>query len=239
MRERPILFSGRMVRAILEGRKTQTRRVVSSPYAAEADAWAPGPGGLWESGIRGDGGGLARGERIRCPYGRPGVTRLWVRETWRSDAPQRVAYAADGWCGAVGNDGAGGRIFLQHGWLSKYATAEVGAYYGERAYGMRWRPSIHMPRWASRISLEVTGVRVERLQEIAEEDAKAEGVLLPEAATAKQDTADVHGLLPYRAVFAACWDSINGKRPGASWSANPWVWVIEFRRLPHAASKAA
>lgn len=180
--ERPIIFSGAMVRAILDERKTQTRRVVRGhPHTMEP-------------------------LNIGCPYGVPG-DRLWVRETWgqteqgdewgyyrgKADARLPVLFRAD--------DPTGG---------------------DDDEY---WRPSIHMPRWASRITLEVIGVRVERVQDISEDDARAEGVT-PTAPLGK--TGHAVGA-EYAAAFAALWDSINGKR--APWASNPWVWAVEFQRV--------
>jgi hypothetical protein len=195
MKERPILFSAPMVRALLSGTKTQTRRVVKpQPYADEQGnaCWngsnfgQDGRGPLFRS--------LAspvpssRTKRVHCPYGAPG-DRLWVRETWCS-LTTGFAYAADPiW---------------------------------SRAPGERWRPSIHMPRAASRITLEITGVRVERLQDISEPDAQAEGCALECMTPTGDDSGSaIHGPGGYRAL----WESING--PG-SWEANPWVWVVEF-----------
>lgn len=175
MKERPILFSAPMVRALLDGRKTQTRRVVKpQPTATREEAIRTyGKGGTFilEAGFFG----------VRCPYGQLG-DRLWVRETWGACAGSPVYRADDN------------------------ATCPDGG---------RWKPSIHMPRWASRITLEVTGVRVERLQDISEEDAIAEGV--------PEQRGD-----PW--AFQCLWDSINGARERCSWAANPWVWAITFSR---------
>jgi hypothetical protein len=174
MKERPILFSGPMVRAILDGRKTQTRRVVKLRNDSCGDPIMPND------------------PRMPCPFGGPG-DRLWVKETHGPSAGGMV-YRADG--GTACPDGG------------------------------KWRPSIFMPRWASRITLEVTGVRVERLQDISQADAMAEGVTqgvyrgLTGSIVATCEDQVVEG---YREL----WQSING--PG-SWDANPWVWVVEFKR---------
>ncbi|HWH38396.1 MAG TPA: hypothetical protein VNU21_01055 [Usitatibacter sp.] len=199
MKERPILFSAPMVRAILEGRKTQTRRVVKRPRTVTANyvlrpELYDEPGFTWWNHPD----GLRCGFSQACPYGKPG-DRLWVRETWRPalehlsecTGPTDIRYAA-----TVSE--------------AEWAT-------------MRWRPSIHMPRWASRINLEVTGVRVERLQDISEQDAADEGVgaLVPPAREGNPDQ--------YRKTFRELWETING---ADSWAANPWVWVVEFKRAP-------
>jgi hypothetical protein len=211
MTERPILFNAPMVRAILAGTKTQTRRVVK----AAPEGWAPiGPEvfsptvvdrhGDEQPGPDAYGAGNEDGsEWIRCPYGQP-EDRLWVRETWaRDDEDGALMYRAD-----LGRD------------------MNADAWEQGRIEGVprcRWRPSIHMPRWASRIALEITGVRVERLQDISDADAKAEGC------------PGGHGAIKgygYSATsvehYRTLWEQING--PG-SWDANPWVWVVGFRRV--------
>lgn len=202
MRERPILFSAPMVRAILEGRKTQTRLVMKhQPQRVIVPGLGPmlaiqQPRGenrwLWPN---------ARDEIIAsCPYGAPG-DRLWVRETWGLHQQQfdhechDVIYRAD----------------------------------DQRPSVDRWRPSIHMPRWASRIDLEVTGVRVERLQDISSDDATAEG--WPHVATGGVG-APLAEAYPI-GWFANLWESING---AGSWNANPWVWAVEFRLVASEAS---
>lgn len=215
VRERPILFSAPMVRAILAGTKTQTRRVMTRQPSDDTTVVVerfnqtmvdrhgdeqPGPevfGAWWHDGESG----------LKSPYGGPGE-RLWVRETFahiytgngtpdarRSDD---VVYRADG-----------------HG-IDSYAFGP-------------WCPSIHMPRWASRITLNITGVRVERLQAISEEDAGSEGVdydpgeggvfWVPGLGCDSDRAAD---------SFRQLWESINGT---ASWDANPYVWVVSFQRI--------
>lgn len=215
MKERPILFSAPMVRALLAGTKTQTRRVVKLPADAKhVRYWAP-PSGRSESGYADPGvnywtpdpGGETESNHLNpCPYGQPG-DRLWVREAFSGphcmDATDEcVAVQPSKW-------GEGSRIWY---WADGNPT------HGDWT---RPRPSIHMPRWASRILLEVTAVRVERLQDISEEDLAAEGI--QELIDAGVD----HDGTP-RDTYCVLWESING--PG-SWDANPWVWVVEFKRV--------
>lgn len=201
MKERPILFSGPMVRALLERRKTQTRRVVKHQITGpnppvDIFDWYEGepPRRKWVGAHRGDGNhpGCGRdNERDNalrlCPYGEPG-DRLWVRETWAevdSDDPRPVyAYRADD--------------------------------PDPRSIDGSWRPSIFMPRGACRLTLGVTGVRVQRLQEISEDDALAEGVGPFDGRSCRH-------------AYEALWQEINGKR--APWASNPWVWVVTFKRI--------
>ena len=177
MKERPILFSSEMVRAILDGRKTQTRRIIKpQPDYVDNIHKTPNTGG----------------KVIKCPFGQPGE-RLWVRETWADNirgCPNGITYRADH-CDPKG-DGPANPI--------------------------KWRASIFMPRWASRITLEITNIRVQRLHDILSADAEAEGVLWKE-----KYMNPVH-------AFVVLWDSINAKR-GFEWDENPWVWVIEFKKL--------
>ena len=246
-KERPILFNGPMVRAILEGRKTVTRRTIKdqpfdlswsrhdhrfeylSGRAGNGDevdgfyAYTTRSGGQWSA---------------KCPFGQPG-DRLWVRETWgvishdfdqqgnaidwEPDRPAKairemrfgrgyysghVVYAADGPCEWAGDEDGGG---------------------DPRS---AWKPSIHMPRAACRILLEITGVRVERLQNISEQQALAEGIRLYTDHAECGDWYHVDGIDTYsadpRKSFELLWTGING---ADSWSVNPWVWTVEFKRV--------
>jgi len=218
--EKPILFSGPMVRAILTGQKTQTRRILKDPdgFATDAesfvdqDGWWHPCADLVARGIQDP-----IGPRIRCPYGQPG-DRLWLRETWTPvdclatgydlDEPMSIGYAAD-------------RAAIRWG----HEDCQVLDTYAWNWEDLKWKPSIFMPRWASRITLEIGGVRVERLQDISEEDAKAEGV--PDQGIGNMRVFTQMGANRYH--FATLWDQINGKR--ADWMSNPWVWVVSFKRV--------
>lgn len=189
MRERPILFQGDMIRALLAGTKSQTRRAIKpqpdtrpgmnctrlifkdrqgKPLLDEA-LETPGPSCYVSL----------------CPYGEPG-DRLWVREAW---VPPHHTI----------NPG----VMTPQCYRATNPAPEM----------LRWKPSIHMPRWASRITLEVTDVRVQRLHDISHEDAEQEGVKCDMSA------------LGFRDHYAALWDRINGR---GSWAANPWVWAVSF-----------
>jgi hypothetical protein len=236
MKERPILFSGPMVRALIEGRKTQTRRIVKPqpPFGCSYVINGAQNAALCRS--------VERPEvwvvptprsvdhRLPCVYGQPG-DRLWVKETFSAH-------------GAFGDYGR------------KVYRADIPD--GKEPHGLHWKPSIFMPRAASRMALEVVGVRVERLQDISENDANAEGVrpltcevvfCVPTGiavGTARLDVG-VDGRLPcpgerfvysgetfyigavkpfYVGAYLNLWEEINGR---GSWAANPWVWVVEFR----------
>lgn len=210
-----------MVRAILEGRKTQTRRLVDPQWDSDVEFVSECPNidpflrciisghsGVWE-----DEHGL---DQVRgCPYGIPG-DRLWVKETWAAheyyngrrpvDIPEGVTIECREMPNAVTTEGNGHR---------EISTGERG----------RWRPSIFMRRWMSRITLEVVNVRVERLQCISEADALAEGIdhYVPGVTAALRGESEADPIIEYRSL----WESING---AGSWISNPWVWVIEFRR---------
>lgn len=221
MRERPILMSAPMVRATLDGSKTQTRRVASKLVRHPDLGNRYMPGAL-----------VLEGEpqhviERACPYGRPG-DRLWVREAWRTArsldhlSPQAIADRCldagyrKPWAPLL-YDADGHRNSEWRGFGPHPGAAEPG----------KGRPSIHMPRWASRISLEITSVRVERLQDISDTDAVAEGIGLNPSAVGVSMTFPP-GESACHAGFRALWESINGPE---SWAANPWVWVVDFRRI--------
>lgn len=209
-KDRPILFSAPMVRALLDGSKTQTRRVVK-----RSDEWPASAVKAVMLESRGTALAVAAdrctyGPEISCPYGQPG-DRLWVRESWST-----------------------------HAGFDRYAPSELthirSFHYwadGHLVTGKK-RPSIHMPRWASRITLEITGVRVERLQDISPADAEAEGIE-PQADGIGWKRGPISGDHPNTAkrtafpklAYQSLWESINSPD---SWAANPWVWVIEFKK---------
>lgn len=233
MKERPILFSAPMVRAILAGTKTHTRRVVKPMRGFEhnnvcrPDMVAEKHAVWWHGKYK------RVGCLQECPYGKPG-DRLWVRETW-----QAIHVYKDTETGCGGDVVHADRIptsNMQGWWSPFYAATDPLANDLPEDRGFPWRPAIHMPRWASRITLEVTAVRVERLQEISEADCFAEGitsrsVVAGDARTGCTNAYSVEGAhdsLSPRGSYELLWESINGPR---SWDANPFVWVVEFRRL--------
>lgn len=226
MSERPILFSAPMVRAILDGHKTQTRRVVKvGDTIEERDDGTRWP--YFTTWTHGDDGS----PWASCPYGEPG-DRLWVRETWRyadwtEDGQPWIRYAADDarrLCERVSSEWAARVADI---W-AELSSAENVAVDG-RAADRKWRPSIFLPRWASRITLAVTAVRVERLQEISELDALDEGVEGKRVTSVLNGVRGEYVVGSARDAYAALWDTINGDR--APWASNPWVWVVEFSRV--------
>jgi hypothetical protein len=233
-RERPILFSAPMVRAILVGTKTVTRRICKLP--ADTTDVAIDPGGS----IFGPGPYIkARREpsaendatmhpRIYCPYGYPG-DRLWVRETWCLAHPD----CAEDFKAAEGRPRGPENYNTGEPWFAYYAATDPDVVRSDDHMRSPWRPSIHMPRWASRITLEVVSVRVERLHDITEEDAKAEGVepfleRFDRIGRDQRIDGDLVTEKPYRTSFVCLWDEINGDR--ALFASNPWVWRVEFKR---------
>lgn len=241
MKERPILFSGAMVRAILDGRKTQTRRVCNGQ-----------PGELWTGSVVEDGNIFmtqtchpARMPMI-CPYGAPG-DRLWVRETFYESGYHYASHPEDdeyrAWAGFGHRAGDGNLFYAANGrpevrgkndWCVDVGPREADKKFIPDQGNRFWkkRPSIFMPRWASRITLEITGVRVERVQEISNEDAWDEGCrLFDDREYWKNDYIGAVVLADTpRDEFQGLWNSINAKR-GFSWESNPWVWVVEFKRI--------
>ncbi|WP_340052057.1 hypothetical protein [Pseudomonas proteolytica] len=212
IKERPILFSAPMVRAILEGRKTVTRRALKMPH------------GFWET--------SANGELVpiptNCPYGKPG-DHLWVRETWYCDhfEVMRGPYLKP--------DDLDIREALEDGTLV-YGADGLAPYEQEQP---TWKPSIHMPRWARRILLEITDVRVERLQD-GEGETAFESRYIAEGINRIHQGDGDYAFHPFKSepgpgswtdpfdAWRELWAGINGAE---SWNANPWVWVVEFKRV--------
>ena len=193
---KPIIFTGASILGILDGSKTMTRRVVKPQPGGGFDWCRVVQVAHWYH-IEAD---LPRPvmHTVTCPYGVPG-DRMYVRETWRQSqrGPEYIVYKAD---------------------YSQYVKSPHGRMYRTPMTNDRgsdiWKSPIHMPRWASRIMLEIVNVRVERLQDITEDDARAEGFQL--------------NSIPNRDAFEFEWDYINSKR-GYTWKSNPWVWVYQFK----------
>lgn len=200
MKERPIIFSGEMVQAILDGRKTQTRRVMKIPPERDQVRlchWV-------ESGFahplqEGDG---CSCREIKCPYGKVG-DRLWVKETWSTEWDGNKRYIC--------------------------YKARGGKYY-DTGVKHTWKSPLFMPREHSRIDLEITNIRVERLQDITEDDAKAEGVQ-PEKMGVMASKENNCSRLCYRKGFEKLWEKIHGIKCDFDWESSKWVWAIEFRKL--------
>ena len=244
MTERGMIFNAEMVRAILDGRKTQTRRVMKvQPESSQlgllliTDSTKRSDIGKYHWAESNATGNHVRSKLFSCPFGAVG-DRIWVRETWA------ILGNEDGCCIdweeklCKADERSAARIYRasceqrpgNYGLWSIPDDADWKPHTKDYQYEGAWRPSIHMPRWASRILLEITNVRVERLNAISEEDARAEGIIdggclncgEPEpcgCANPEPDATD---------AFAYLWQSIYGQE---SWNANPWVWVIEFERV--------
>lgn len=228
MKERGILFSGAMVRAILAGRKTQTRRLVD-PRNRDTYTQIKGRGSIFDPRLE-----EHRSQMLECcPYGTAG-DRLWVRETWCPGHGLATVASPDILMAPAGAALAPGILYAADG--------------TKLPLGCHWRPSIFLPRHFSRITLDVVDVRIERLQEITDADAKAEGVpLVPQGLCPCRRTdiedpgphidtcawrdvdVDPTSLPEHVREFAILWNGINGKR--ARWSSNPWVWVVSFKRV--------
>lgn len=229
MKEHPILFSTEMVQAILKGRKTQTRRVVKFPKWMQVDTTIEDCGQVWcERELAQD----------RCPYGQVG-DRLWVRETFvlESDLGWDIKLPTDRPIKTISDDFDNGVYHL----IPHYRATEpepniVSEEQEDFDDRTRWKPSIFMPRWASRITLEITGIRVERLQEIDELGALNEGTPEKYWDLQQGDMQTSAGIVkgPFLTgtavkAYSRLWDKINGKKH--SWESNPWVWVIEFKKI--------
>lgn len=244
MTERGMIFNAEMVRAILDGRKTQTRRVMKvQPESNQlgllliTDSTKHSDIGKYHWAESNATGNHVRSKLFSCPFGAVGE-RIWVRETWATLGNEDGCYVdwEDNLC--KGDERSAARIYRasceqrpgDYGLWSIPDDAYWKPHTKEHKFEGAWRPSIHMPRWASRITLEITDVRVERLNTISEEDARAEGIIdggclncgEPEpcgCANPEPDATD---------AFAYLWQSIYGQE---SWNANPWVWVISFERI--------
>ena len=201
---KPILSDGRMVRAILDGTQTQTRRVMrlrNGRWMSRECQCMLDPSNSTERDV------IVH----ECPYGQPGA-HLWLREPWRAIELESgldvIEYRADGAIVPIENtQDAADR------WMEQYREGDP------------WRPSIHMPKWAARIFLEITNVRVERVQDISDPDAQMEGCE-PDPESMDRDIID------FVPSFRRLWDSINAKR-GYSWESNPHVWVLGFKQIEH------
>lgn len=207
MSSHPIIMSAESVRAILAGRKTQTRRVMR--FNASGRVKAPGALRNWHLDDP-----LCF---LACPYGKPGDT-LWVKETWKPHCEGPISEEFPlGTCVKYRADGA---CVKPTTW-----THEQGAWCEMNEESPRWRSPLFMPRWASRVTLQILSVRAERVQDIPEGDAACEGVTCGGCESGEHKPCE-----PLRSKYAAAWDTLNAKR-GFPWASNPWVWVIEFKRV--------
>ena len=213
IKERPILFSAPMVRAILEGRKTVTRRSIKvQPHIDASGNFCVGSSNYGQDGY---------GKPVTkhfvngcCPFGKPG-DRLWARETWYCDhfEVQKGPYLQPADMHDLDQSREDGELVYAADGLTPYEQEQP-----------TWKPSIHMPRWASRILLEITDVRVERLQDISRADIRAEGLECPPELASDDVSPNYRDWYP--AAWRELWESTGG-----DWKANPWVWVVGFKRV--------
>jgi hypothetical protein len=228
-KEHPILFNGDMVRAILDGKKTQTRRIIKAPPSARNGEFFFSIDGFPYYQVEHDGTFDEIPISNPCEIG----SILWVRETWNmADEATEIINGESIGPSAPYRGVQGNRKIT---WRAVYSADHPGGEHPK--FGRpRWRPSIHMPRWACRLFLEVTNVRVERLQDISQEDALAEGVqyVVDKLACCKDGTMDSHFQMElsmdHVKAFSYLWDSINAKR-GYGWDENVFVWVIDFKKI--------
>ncbi|MBE5251589.1 hypothetical protein [Mixta mediterraneensis] len=227
MKERPIIFNPEMIKAIIDGRKTMTRRIMKvqpdSPnfgLLRITDSTKRADIGKYHWAESNATGTHTRSALFTCPFGAVG-DRLWVRETWQAihDSLDEFGNVDERtWMPSIPKSS-------DSYWHAVYA--ETSGQSNREDRGFPWRPSTHMPRWASRITLEITGVRVERLQDISQADAIAEGA--PPSHPSIDAVSRDYGFPDFsRSWFGQTWWSIYGEE---SWQANPWVWVIEFKRV--------
>ncbi|MCW4986288.1 hypothetical protein [Enterobacter mori] len=215
MKERGMIFNGEMVRAILDGRKTQTRRPIKFPHI-DRDAMCE----LSGNELAGE---LSAGNYRNCPHGKPG-DRIWVRETF-SCIGNEDGHPVDADGNLCSREDAQ-RIYRASA-IQKPGNYGIWTSADDFDFEGAWTPSIHMPRWASRILLEIADVRVEQVQSISQADAIAEGA--PRSHPSIDAVSQQHGFPDFsRSWFGQTWQSIYGAE---SWQANPWVWVIEFKRI--------
>jgi hypothetical protein len=239
IRERPIIFNADMVRAILDGHKTQTRRLVKPQpniFGPSDASWFDAKSEFWRN--------SSQYARDCCPFGSVG-DRLWVREAFdivndpAAYAPGRKPPRLPEGCGEYDAGPYKKRGPNGERWVVDYA-ADKNTRVMDIAGQRKWTPSIHMPRWASRITLEILSVRIERLQKITEADAKVEGVMglsteLMQDAARRVASEGSAGAPSYQVgpidYFRQLWDRLYGKKPGCAWADSPYVWVISFRRV--------
>ncbi|MEQ4693420.1 hypothetical protein [Providencia manganoxydans] len=220
MKERGIIFNSEMVRAILDGRKTQTRRIMKPQPKPNENGGFSWPSNICQSMInikemmQNNEGAWAGIAGIACPHGGVG-DRLWVRETWMPDPPRDGTWSDIEFYGCKDSK----LSMIPERFRKPEHCIHRASWKGSELVG--WTPSIHMPRWASRITLEITDVRVERLQAASDKDFKAEGYPLDRGLTG--------GSTDAFCWFRHLWDSVS--KPDCNFESNPWVWVIEFKRV--------